>query len=835
MTKAIQRNITALEAVYDNYKRRFNKATKEKVRNIIDLYSERKIAQFTTADNLVRKFITAKTAKDKEKADQEYNNIYDKHKDKPSLGERMEETKKENVRTGKTNPSKKYIYSIKVAFFKYKVEGDTRKIAFHDKAGKPLVPVYGGSEDIKRTANIKTTSYVENLVGRKVFNIYDKRLFLKLLLDLQRDPSIFEYLGYQLPYVACIKVYEVDRVDGDTDFNPKRENLRDATNMSMYHNYIQTPLNPEYETLKEAIKIEHYQDNICWINTLTDYFFYTLMDDKKREKNKLTRESILKLINQTEDDFKANGASLDDMTKVFEHYRIQVRVYDVFNNLVYQYNPEKRDHHIQTLYAIIKNNHIYTVNDNLSSLKQMLPKNSNYDIFVKASSDYHLNEKSTPVECKMITSLNDIMKYTEEEDYALIYDGNDLSKLFYESKQAGYEPQVKFNACIVSELNFRFYINKKLIKYKVKTQNLVTNSIDGSVCVRTENIYNRMSKAMYDFNKALFNPLHKSYYNEVDVQIFKECKTITPIGEINKHYHKYSVQREEFDKYFFTTESCVEIDVRKAFTHAFNQMTEIPVFTQFDVWKPYKKEYKIEAFHPLNLYLVKSKGEAMFFNKAYCLVYGQFLTHLHKKCKILYYKEPSRVYNVDYKKIVDKLWATEISDRTPEDIKTKKLIANVNFGLLEKSTNTSSKSYTFNSLREALYYQNLVGGKINKLSVEKPELVEDDEEEEAWKTVYTELDEKYYCLTVSDRVTLRNGIIYIKELLLQYHNFKMYQDYLKLIDNNVDVWSVKTDAFVIRREHLRRAKKTLDFNEEIGGWRHEKGKQLLEPSDKQAE
>ena len=54
MTKAIQRNITALEAVYDNYKKRFNRATKEKVRNILDLYSERKIAQFTTADNLIR-------------------------------------------------------------------------------------------------------------------------------------------------------------------------------------------------------------------------------------------------------------------------------------------------------------------------------------------------------------------------------------------------------------------------------------------------------------------------------------------------------------------------------------------------------------------------------------------------------------------------------------------------------------------------------------------------------------------------------------------------------------------------------------------------------------
>ena len=201
MTKAIQRNITALEAVYDNYKRRFNKATKEKVRNIIELYSERKIAQFTTADNLIRKFITAKTTKDKEKADQEYNKIYDKHKDKPSLGERMEETKKENVRTGKANPSKKYTYSIKVAFFMYKTKESKTKIAFYDKAGKPLVPITG-SNGIKQTANIKTTSYVENLVGKKVFRIYDKRVFKKLMFELERDPSIEIFLGYLLGYVV---------------------------------------------------------------------------------------------------------------------------------------------------------------------------------------------------------------------------------------------------------------------------------------------------------------------------------------------------------------------------------------------------------------------------------------------------------------------------------------------------------------------------------------------------------------------------------------------------------------------------------------------------------
>ena len=40
----------------------------------------------------------------------------------------------------------------------------------------------------------------------------------------------------------------------------------------------------------------------------------------------------------------------------------------------------------------------------------------------------------------------------------------------------------------------------------------------------------------------------------------------------------------------------------------------------------------------------------------------------------------------------------------------------MNFGLLEKNTNTVSRSYTFDSLRESLYYQQQVDGKINKVS-----------------------------------------------------------------------------------------------------------------------
>ena len=72
----------------------------------------------------------------------------------------------------------------------------------------------------------------------------------------------------------------------------------------------------------------------------------------------------------------------------------------------------------------------------------------------------------------------------------------------------------------------------------------------------------------------------------------------------------------------------------------------------------------------------------------------------------------------------------------------------------------------FDSLREALYYQQEVGGKINKTT--------------GYDENDKELDRKYYCLTVTDRVALRNGYTYIKELLLQTHNHKIQEDYANL-------------------------------------------------------
>ena len=71
-----------------------------------------------------------------------------------------------------------------------------------------------------------------------------------------------------------------------------------------------------------------------------------------------------------------------------------------------------------------------------------------------------------------------------------------------------------------------------------------------------------------------------------------------------------------------------EIDVRKAYTSAFNKIAEIPVFIQFDIWKPFNGN--VTDFHDLTLYLVKPTKRSLFFNKAYTLVYGMFLNALRE-------------------------------------------------------------------------------------------------------------------------------------------------------------------------------------------------------------
>ena len=68
--------------------------------------------------------------------------------------------------------------------------------------------------------------------------------------------------------------------------------------------------------------------------------------------------------------------------------------------------------------------------------------------------------------------------------------------------------------------------------------------------------------------------------------------------------------------------------------------------------------------------------------------------------QIVAVKQPSFIKTVDYAKLVDELYGAKISDDAQQDVYIKKLVANVNIGLLEKCFNKKSVVYLFQDYEE---------------------------------------------------------------------------------------------------------------------------------------
>ena len=183
------------------------------------------------------------------------------------------------------------------------------------------------------------------------------------------------------------------------------------------------------------------------------------------------------------------------------------------------------------------------------------------------------------------------------------------------------------------------------------------------------------------------------FFNDIDdVAILDETRTGVPVGLLC-----HQVPQE-----------IVEIDISKAFTSAFMKVKEIPVFNQFDTWKVSDENVDLNSLQEIDtiffLKLLILNFVVLFrmlFNKKNWFIYGKFLKQYGmNRINILYYKQPSQIHTCNYKTIIDDLWNGDISDDKKENINLKKLIANVNFGLLEKGGSTNQHSMVFRSLKD---------------------------------------------------------------------------------------------------------------------------------------
>ena len=153
---------------------------------------------------------------------------------------------------------------------------------------------------------------------------------------------------------------------------------------------------------------------------------------------------------------------------------------------------------------------------------------------------------------------------------------------------AGYSPGINFEAGRITALKLEF--NKRF--FLIETQQLIKSAIDGVVVVDDEATYNNMSQAMTILNNKLFLKSHLSHYTEHDIDILDAYRTKPVCGTVGALGNKVvNVDRAK---------KLIEVDVSKAYTAAFFEITEILIFNEFDSFRPYNGE----PIEPLNLYIV---------------------------------------------------------------------------------------------------------------------------------------------------------------------------------------------------------------------------------------
>ena len=112
---------------------------------------------------------------------------------------------------------------------------------------------------------------------------------------------------------------------------------------------------------------------------------------------------------------------------------------------------------------------------------------------VRASPDYYIKEVEEPPQYKMIRDIDEIPQIKVEKDVNevnLIVEDNNLTKVFFKLVSSGYEPRIRWKGAI-NEIKMKF--NK--VTFKIRTQNLLTTSCDGSITVGNEKTFNSMSLA----------------------------------------------------------------------------------------------------------------------------------------------------------------------------------------------------------------------------------------------------------------------------------------------------------------------------------------------------
>ena len=556
----IQMNINILKRYLDDNK--IKPDIKEKIREVIDMYKNRSLKNFASASKMV-KLLASKYKQSIDKGLRLYNEIARK------------------------------LMKIRIILYRkgrdHEINNPVRRRKYMNK----LLPDYkafwtGYINVLARLEDM--TRYVGNTIKKPAPNSSeaDKLAWTNLIKIITTNQDIERYI-YENDSgdgVGAVLILDYHVLPNISAISPVANRQRSIQKTNINFSYRINPLNLNAANLKEAIGNglcqKFYRNNECWINALYAKYKDTLLSpDKKRYL--ITRDMIYQIINKTDVSVR-EGLNVHDLLPFFEKYKIQVRVFDVYRKLIFKYDPPSINYHNKPFYVLNDGDHIYLLDDNLHTLKEKMHTDDDTEgVTLPISHNYYINTKPNNIMYIMIDEVEDFFKKIKDlcidyEDQSVIVNaihrGDDLNHLLWQIiKEYEYMPSVEFNAGNITDIGLSF--NNKKIMVFIKQQQLVKNEIDGLVKLDNEQTYNNLSNAFSDFKFKVLRNEHKSYYNQEDLEIYSECRTVANTGIMNIIHN---------------IANTVEIDVSKAYSSAFCKITKIQIFTFFDKWQEYSGE-----------------------------------------------------------------------------------------------------------------------------------------------------------------------------------------------------------------------------------------------------
>lgn len=640
-----------------------------------------------------------------------------------------------------------------------------------------------------------------------------------------KDDAILYFDGFIIDNTVKLEVNKYKK--------PKLKDIKYKNDVEkgIYSPYTNYTINPNAKLFQDVFDINYndylknnYRPNSCLltciINKFYDRFNDTFGDGKRRYKHNLTYSHLCKLLN-IEDKPDNIGASINDVMPFFENYKLGFVVYNQYMKEVHTYKPEKLPTKYQVLKILIKDSHVYELNDRLLSLKKI-----NISENIKVSNKYYINdnEESTVNKFKFILSngLKDIISYVKTFNNRrnlfnkiskdklnsvikiLFISNDDINDLLIEIVNNKYVPKVFYN-------NYVYKIDLKIDHLFISIESVdVSTQSEPSININSIDEHDKFLSIDKSFKSNFIKNDYLSIHHESVINIEDKYK----LNAISGHLYN-------------TPNTVCGLDIRKAYSSFLSNINVIPIFSYFDVYKKYNNE-SIEnyTYYIIEILDCENNKSTLIFNEKISRVYGFVLNQLDEdiKYKIHYYRKPFKLEEVDFKTPVHELYNNDSID---SDL--KKYIANKLTGILELKRNKSHISKIYNDYDHAKYFQKLYGGKIipiNKtISVNQNK--RSDFDDDIIDSVQYTSETQFYLLNVEKQERLINGFTPIKDIIYCIQKVKILQIYNKMISLKLKVVGIKTDCVFYEGKN-EIIKQHFDLSNAVGNFKIETGKYMMD-------